>query len=84
MAHLYERYLTNTKDVEVTDRLIDAFQNFLISIGMPATFEELGAKKEDIPKLVQSLCYGNGGDGKISGFVTLDEKDCTKIYEMMI
>ena len=24
MAHLYERYLTNTKDVEVTDRLIEA------------------------------------------------------------
>lgn len=24
MAHLYERYLTNTKDVEVTDRMIEA------------------------------------------------------------
>ena len=24
MAHLYERYITNTKDVEVTDRLIEA------------------------------------------------------------
>ncbi len=24
MAHLYERYLTNTKEVEVTDRLIEA------------------------------------------------------------
>ncbi len=24
MAHLYGRYLTNTKEVEVTDRLIEA------------------------------------------------------------
>ncbi len=63
---------------------IEAFKKFLISIGMPVTFGEIGAKKEDIPKLVQSLCYGNGGEGKISGFVTLDEKDCAKIYEMMI
>lgn len=30
MAHLYERYLTNTKDVEVTDRLIEALLLTLI------------------------------------------------------
>ncbi len=63
---------------------IEAFRNFLISIGMPRNFEELGARKEDIPKLVNMLCRGDGRDGKISGFVTLDEQDCTKIYEMMI
>jgi len=63
---------------------IDAFQNFLISIGMPRNFEELGAKEEDIPKLVKVLCYGDGRDGKISGFVTLDEEDCTNIYKMMV
>ena len=63
---------------------IEAFQNFLISIGMPKNFEELGAKKEDIPKLVNVLCRGDGRDGTISGFVTLNEEDCTKIYEMMV
>ncbi len=63
---------------------IEAFRNFLISIGMPKNFEELGAKREDIPKLVEVLCHGNGRDGSISGFVTLTEEDCTKIYEMMI
>ncbi len=63
---------------------IEAFQNFLISIGMPKNFEELGAKEEDIPKLVEVLCRGDGRDGTISGFVTLDEEDCTKIYKMMI
>ncbi|MBO4864640.1 MAG: iron-containing alcohol dehydrogenase [Eubacterium sp.] len=63
---------------------IEAFRNFLISIGMPKNFEELGAKKEDIPKLVEVLCRGDGRDGTISGFVTLDEDDCTMIYEMMV
>ena len=28
--------------------------------------------------------YGGGSDGTISGFVTLDEKDCAEIYKMMI
>ncbi|MBO4241764.1 MAG: iron-containing alcohol dehydrogenase [Clostridiales bacterium] len=63
---------------------IEAFRSFLISIGMPSNFEELGAKEEDIPELVKVLCYGDGRDGKISGFVTLDENDCTKIYQMMV
>ena len=70
---------------EVTAREgIEALRNFLISIGMPKNFEELGAKKEDIPKLVDVLCNGDGRTGSISGFVTLNEDDCTKIYELMI
>ena len=63
---------------------IECFKNFLKSIGMPVNFEELGAKKEDIPKLVEVLCRGDGREGTISGFVTLTEEDCTKIYEGMI
>ena len=63
---------------------INALQNFLVSIGMPKNFEELGAKEEDIPKLVEVLCRGDGRQGTISGFVTLNEEDCTKIYHMMI
>ncbi len=70
---------------EVTAKAgIEAFRNYLISIGMPKNFEELGAKEEDIPKLVQCLLYGDGGSGKISGFVTLDEDSCTEIYKMMV
>ncbi len=70
---------------EVTAKAgIEALRNFLISIGMPKNFEELGAKKEDIPKLVDVLCNGDGRPGSISGFVTLSEDDCTKIYELMI
>ena len=63
---------------------IEAFRNFLISIGMPKNFEELGVKAEDIPKLVDTLCYGDGRQGTISGFVTFDAEDCRKIYEMMV
>ena len=63
---------------------IAALENFLRSIGMPLNFAELGAKEEDIPKLVDVLCYGDGRKGTISGFVTLDTEDCTKIYQMMV
>ena len=63
---------------------INALQNFLCSIGMPRNFKELGAKEEDIPKLVDVLCHGDGRGGSISGFVTLNEEDCTKIYQMMV
>lgn len=63
---------------------IQAFQNFLIEIGMPKNFAELGAKEEDIPAMVKTLCYGNGRKGYIQGFVKLDETDCTKIYQMML
>ena len=63
---------------------IEALKNFLKSIGMPLNFAELGAKEEDIPKLVDALCDGDGRPGSISGFVTLNKDDCTKIYRMMV
>ncbi len=63
---------------------INAFAAFLKSIGMPGNFVELGAKEEDIPQLVETLCCGDGRNGSISGFVTLDKEDCTKIYQMMV
>ncbi|MBR5406013.1 MAG: iron-containing alcohol dehydrogenase [Lachnospiraceae bacterium] len=70
---------------EVTARAgIESLRSFLKSIGMPGNFDELGAREEDIPKLVEVLCRGDGGDGTISGFITLNEDDCTKIYRMMV
>ena len=54
---------------------IKAFRRFLHSIGMPINFAELGAKEEDIPKMVDKL---NPGDGW--GFVPLKAKDVTAIY----
>ncbi len=63
---------------------IEALRTFLKSIGMPLTFAELGAKEEDIPKLVDVLCDGTGRGGSISGFVTLNKDDCTNIYKLML
>ena len=42
------------------------------------------AKEEDIPRLVDVLCNGDGRKGSISGFVTLTEEDCTNIYKLML
>lgn len=63
---------------------IDKLQEFLISIGMPSTLEEVGGSAEDIPKLVQMLTHVNGNNGTISGFTTLNEEDCTAIYKSML
>ncbi len=58
---------------------IQRFRSFLRSIGMPINFDELGAKKADIPRLVQSFGIGSGETG---GFVHLKAEDITKIYEI--
>lgn len=63
---------------------IDKLRNFLISIGMPKNFEELGAKEEDIEKLAHTACYGNGRTGTIGGFVELHEEDVKNIYRLML
>ena len=63
---------------------IEAFRRFLIDLGMPKNFEELGAKEEDIPTLVRMLCHGTRRDGNLYGFVKLTEEDCTNIYKMMV
>lgn len=64
---------------------IEALRNFLISIGMPKNFEELGAKEEDIEKLAHTCCYGNGNtSGKLVGFLELTQKDVEGMYRLML
>lgn len=63
---------------------IEALRSFLISIGMPKNFEELGAREADIEKLAHTACYGNGGDGTLGGFVKLSQKDVEAIYRLML
>lgn len=63
---------------------IEALRNFLISIGMPKNFEELGAKEKDIEKMAHSACYGNGRQGTIGGFVELNQQDIENIYRLML
>lgn len=75
----------NEEQPEVTAKEgIDKLRNFLISIGMPKNFEELGAKEEDIEKLAHTACYGNGRTGTIGGFVELHEEDVKNIYRLML
>ena len=63
---------------------IEALRSFLISIGMPKNFEELGAKEEDIEKMAHRGCYGNGNSGKLGGFVSLTQQDVENIYRLMV
>lgn len=63
---------------------IEALRQFLISIGMPKNFAELGAKEEDIPHMVKTLMLNKGQGGAIHGFATLNKEDCTNIYRLML
>ncbi|MCQ2534128.1 MAG: iron-containing alcohol dehydrogenase [Clostridia bacterium] len=64
---------------------IERLRQFLISIGMPKNFEELGAKEEDIEKLAETACYGNGNtSGTIYGFITVKKEDAIAIYKLMV
>lgn len=63
---------------------IEALRQFLISIGMPKNFAELGAREEDIEKLAHTACYGNNGSGRLGGFVSLTEEDVANIYRLML
>lgn len=58
---------------------IRKFRRFLSRIGMPINFEELGAKAEDIPLMVEKF---NPGEGH--GFVSIKAKDATVIYELAV
>ena len=58
---------------------IKRFRRFLHDIGMPINFEELAAKEEDIPVLVEKLGLG---DGKTGGFVELSAEDAAEVYRI--
>ncbi len=60
---------------------IAEFRKFLHEIGMPINFEELGAKEEDIPVLVEKFGLG---DGKTGGFVSLSSEDIANIYRIAV
>lgn len=74
--------LANIRDTALAG--IKALEDFLISIGMPNNFKELGANYEDIEKMAHTACYGDGRNGIIGGFKPLNEEDVINIYKMMI
>jgi len=58
---------------------IARFRDWLRKLGMPLTFAELGAKKEDIPLLVKTL--GLNGN-LLGGLKKLNDEDVTAIYNL--
>ncbi|OHW63293.1 NADH-dependent butanol dehydrogenase A [Andreesenia angusta] len=65
---------------EVTaKRGIESLKSFWKSIGMPISFEEIGAKSEDIPLLLDMLDLENRNLGV---FVELTREDCEAIYRI--
>ena len=69
-------YDDNGKNVQ--DVILEAFEKFLKSIGMPSTFAEIGAKKEDIELLTDKLLGNRKTEGN---YVKLTREDVIKIYE---
>ena len=63
---------------------IEALRSFLVSIGMPKNFAELGAKEEDIERMAHCACHGDARQGTIGGFVSLNQQDVENIYRLML
>lgn len=61
---------------------IQAFRNFLTSIGMPSKISEVGGKEEDIPALVKN--FGLAPGAKTGGFVNLSSEDIAEIYKLAL
>ena len=66
---------------ETAMRGIICFRRFLHDIGMPINFDELNAKAEDIPVLVEKLGLG---DRKTGGFVSLSSEDVAEIFNIAV
>ena len=60
---------------------IKRYEQFVSSLGMPIRFDQLGAKAEDIPVLVEKLGLG---ERTLGSFVKLSSEDVRKIYELAV
>ncbi len=68
------------KPMKVAKAGIDAMESFFKEIGMPTSFDEIGAKKEDIDQLLSKLRINRGE--KFGQFKELTLEDARKIYEL--
>ncbi|MBI9008967.1 MAG: iron-containing alcohol dehydrogenase [Tenericutes bacterium] len=59
---------------------IGAMESFFKELGMPVTFEEIGAKREDIDKLLEKLKINVGEI--VGNFKSLTMEDCKNVYEL--
>ncbi len=94
MSHDIKRFATiarrvwnvvDDNDESAAKAGIEELKKYLKSIGMPLTFAELGAKEEDIEKLAQTACYGDGsGSGFVYGFTKMSKEDVINTYKLML
>jgi len=68
------------KPLKVAMAGINALEGFFKEIGMPTSFNDIGAKKEDIPKLVEKLRI-NVGD-RVGNFKSLTMEDAENIFHI--
>ncbi len=68
------------KPLKVAMAGIDALESFFKEIGMPTSFKEIGAKEEDIDKLIEKLKINNGE--KLGSFKEVTMEDARNIYNL--
>jgi hypothetical protein len=71
-----------TGDLAAATEGIAAFKAFLLSIGMPVTFAQLGVPEPDIEALVKNLHITKGD--VIGGYYRLSAPDTAAIYRLML
>ena len=70
-------YAAGKTDEEIALAGIDAMQAFFASMGMPATLEQAGGCREDIPALTATVVNGRTGR-----FVTLLPEQIMEVYAL--
>ncbi len=66
---------------ETALRGIERFEAFLRQLGMPSSFEEIGAREEDIGRMTDKLLAGRETEGN---YVKLKRDDVIKIYQSAV
>jgi alcohol dehydrogenase YqhD (iron-dependent ADH family) len=61
---------------------LEAFRSWIHSLGMPLTLPEMGIPRVELPALIKRTVDAN--NGKITGFMDLDEKAISAIYTLMM
>jgi alcohol dehydrogenase YqhD (iron-dependent ADH family) len=70
-------------DIKATaDAGLRAFRSWIKSIGMPLTLKELGIPASDLPAVIKRCLDVN--NGVVPGFVDLDEKAVTAIFNSVV
>ena len=65
---------------KIIEEVVKQVKEFFSSLGMPINFEQLGAKREDIPYMVSRLI--DDDRKRLGNYVRLDKEAITKIYNL--